>query len=34
MQCYRDVEGDSGVAAYETGPDYIRVEFKHGGTYK
>ncbi|MEW6747684.1 MAG: hypothetical protein AB1486_33560 [Planctomycetota bacterium] len=32
MQRYRNVQGDSGVAAYETGPDCIRVKFKHGGT--
>jgi hypothetical protein len=30
---YRDIQGDSGVVAYETGPDYIRMTFKHGGTY-
>lgn len=34
MQRYRNVQGDSGVAAYETGPDYIRVKFRHGGTYE
>ncbi len=34
MHHYRNVQGDSGVAAYETGPDYIRVKFKHGGTYE
>ena len=34
MQRYRDVQGDSGVVAYETGPDHIRVKFKHGGTYE
>ena len=33
MQHYRNAQGDSGVAAYETGPDSIRVKFKHGGTY-
>lgn len=33
MQRYLNVHGDSGVAAYETGPDHIRVMFKHGGTY-
>ena len=26
--------GHSGVVAYETGPDSIRVKFKHGGTYE
>ena len=34
MQRYRNVQGDSGVTAYETGPDSIRVTFKHGGTYE
>ena len=34
MQRYQSIQGDSGVAAYETGSDYIRVQFKHGGTYE
>jgi hypothetical protein len=34
VQRYRNVQGDSGIAAYETGPDRIRVEFNHGGTYE
>ncbi|MEW6746763.1 MAG: hypothetical protein AB1486_28815 [Planctomycetota bacterium] len=34
MQRYRNVPGDSGIAAYETRPDCIRVKFKHGGTYE
>lgn len=29
---YRDVDGDSGVLAYEPGADYIKVQFK--GTAK
>ncbi|MQA88746.1 MAG: hypothetical protein GEU90_00730 [Gemmatimonas sp.] len=33
MQRYRDLRGDSGVVAYDTGADSIRVKFKHGGTY-
>jgi hypothetical protein len=33
MQRYRDVSGDSGVSAYETGPQSITVRFKDGGTY-
>ena len=33
MQRYRDVSGDSGVSAYETGPQSIIVRFKDGGTY-
>lgn len=27
MERYRDTGGDSGVAAYEIGTDYIRVQF-------
>lgn len=34
MQRYRNGQGDSGVAAYELGPDYIRVKFRHGATYE
>ena len=34
MQRYRDVAGDSGVVAYEIGRNYIRVQFKEGGTYR
>jgi len=33
METYTDVNGDSGVAEYETGDDYIRVRFKNGGVY-
>lgn len=33
MRRYRDVHGDSGVVAYDPGPDFIKVRFKHGGTY-
>ena len=34
MQRYRNAHGSSGVTAYETGPDFIRVRFEHGGTYE
>ena len=34
MQPYIDLGGDSGIAAYEYGHDWIRVQFKHGGTYE
>jgi hypothetical protein len=34
MKSYRDVDGDSGVSAYEYGNDWIRVQFKHGGIYE
>jgi hypothetical protein len=33
MQRYGDIDRDSGVREYETGPDFIRVRFKDGGTY-
>lgn len=33
MQPYGDVGGDSGIVAYESGPDFIRVEFGDGGVY-
>ena len=28
MQPYRDLDGDSGVDAYESGPDFIKVRFR------
>lgn len=31
---YQDIGEDSGIAAYEHGRDWIRIRFKHGGTYK
>ena len=34
MQTYRDINGDSGVSAYEYGDDWIRVRFKSGYTYE
>ncbi len=34
MQRYRDTNGDSGVSAYEYADDWIRVQFKYGGTYE
>ena len=33
MEIYRDIGGDSGVAEYENGADYIRVKFKNGSVY-
>ena len=33
MERYRNIDGDSGVAAYEIGPDYIRVQFKDSSVY-
>jgi hypothetical protein len=32
-QPYKDIHGDSGVAAYEIGPGSIKVQFAYGGTY-
>jgi hypothetical protein len=34
MNIYRDINGDSGVSAYEYGEGWIRVQFKHGVTYE
>lgn len=33
MKSYRDVDGDSGVAAYEIGDGQIKIQFHRGGTY-
>ena len=33
MERYRDIDNDSGVAGYEIGPDYIRVQFEDGSVY-
>ena len=33
MERYKDIDGDSGVAGYEIGPDYIRVQFKDSSVY-
>jgi len=34
MKPYRNLRGDSGVSAYEYGPDWIRVQFRHGEIYE
>jgi hypothetical protein len=34
MQRYKDVAGDSGIAGFEIGRNYIRVQFKEGGIYR
>ncbi|MGE5559672.1 MAG: hypothetical protein ACM3XN_01275 [Chloroflexota bacterium] len=34
MRPYRDVNGDSGVEAYDYDEDSIRVRFKTGATYE
>ena len=33
MKQYIDINGDSGVAYYENGADYIKVQFKDGSVY-
>jgi len=34
MKAYKDINGDSGVSAYEYGDDWIKVRFKDGKTYE
>lgn len=34
MREYKDIDNDSGVAAYECGPDWIRVKFSAGSVYE
>lgn len=34
MERYRNVAGNTGVEAYEIGPDYILVKFDDGGLYR
>ena len=34
MQRYRNLDGHSGVTAYETGAGVIRVRFVHGDEYE
>ena len=33
MEPYKNLSGNSGVVAYETGPDFIKVQFSDGGVY-
>ncbi|MEG0308939.1 MAG: hypothetical protein RR636_13410 [Clostridium sp.] len=33
MERYKDINGDSGVVAYELGVEYIRVQFSTGAIY-
>jgi hypothetical protein len=33
MERYRNIDGDSGVIAYELGTDYIRVQFSDNSVY-
>jgi hypothetical protein len=34
MKTYRDIDGDSGVVAYDYGPDWIHVQFKTDAVYE
>jgi len=34
MEPYLNLSGDSGVTHFESGPDYIRVRFRSGTTYR
>ena len=34
MEPYRNIAGNSGVRAYEIGPDYITIEFSDGASYR
>lgn len=34
MERYTNRSGGSGVSSYEIGPDYIRVRFSSGSTYR
>ena len=33
MKRYKNLSGNSGVLAYETGEDYIKVKFRDGDVY-
>jgi hypothetical protein len=33
MERYKNISGDSGVVAYETGEDHIKVKFIDGAVY-
>jgi len=33
MKRYKNLSGDSGVLSYETGKDFIKVEFRDGDVY-
>ena len=34
MKRYRNLDGDSGVTAYECGDDFIRIRFVNGDIYE
>jgi hypothetical protein len=33
VEPYRHLDGDTGVTYYESGSDFIRVQFRNGATY-
>ncbi len=33
MEPYADINGDSGIAEFKAGDNFIRVKFKDGGVY-
>jgi hypothetical protein len=33
MELYKNIDGDSGVIAYDIGSDFIRVQFSNGAIY-
>lgn len=33
MERYKNLSGNSGVVAYESGPDFIKIKFRDGGVY-
>lgn len=34
MEIYKDIDEDSGITGYETGKDYIIVQFNDGAVYQ
>ena len=34
MNRYKDIDGDSGITAYEVGTDFLRVEFDNKAIYR
>lgn len=34
MKAYRDIDGDSGISAYDYGEDWIKVQFNSGQIYE
>lgn len=34
MKNYQDINGDSGISAYDYGDDWVKVQFKGGSIYE